>query len=132
MPDIPSANPKGQNHRRMDQRAEIVHEVKLTPGSLLAKITGKQRLGVNSTHHQAVARVAPGLRVTALSDDGIIEALEGNWCGSLTETASPVTCSKLPFLVSVQFHPERLEDRYWEHRAIFRAFVAACAQKKIL
>jgi len=33
----------------------------------------------------------------------------------------------LPFLLSVQFHPERLVDRYREHRAIFRGFIQACA-----
>jgi gamma-glutamyl-gamma-aminobutyrate hydrolase PuuD len=32
----------------------------------------------------------------------------------------------LPFLLSVQFHPERLADRYPEHRAIFQAFAQAC------
>ena len=108
--DIPSQLPRAINHRRMDRRSEIVHEVRLTPGSLLAKITGRQRLGVNSTHHQAVARVAAPLKVAAVSSDGIIEGLE----------LKPGAASMLPFLLSVQFHPERLVDRYPEHRAIFR------------
>ena len=46
----------------MDKRSEMVHEVRLTADSLLAKITGAQKLGVNSTHHQAVDRVAPALQ----------------------------------------------------------------------
>jgi gamma-glutamyl-gamma-aminobutyrate hydrolase PuuD len=33
----------------------------------------------------------------------------------------------LPFLLSVQFHPERLADRHPEHAAIFQAFAQACA-----
>jgi putative glutamine amidotransferase len=114
--DIPTLCPGCINHRRMDLRTEVVHEARLTPDSLLAKITGKQQLGVNSTHHQSVGRVAPGLRVTASSEDGIVEGLE-------LELES---ARKFPFLVSVQFHPERLEDRYPEHHAIFRAFAAAC------
>jgi putative glutamine amidotransferase len=100
----------------MDRRSDIVHEARLTPGSLIAKIAGRHRLGVNSTHHQAVARVAGPLKVTAVSDDGIIEGLE----------LRPGVAKMLPFLLSVQFHPERLADRYPEHRAIFQAFTRAC------
>jgi gamma-glutamyl-gamma-aminobutyrate hydrolase PuuD len=39
----------------------------------------------------------------------------------------PEAAGYLPFLLSVQFHPERLADRYPEHRAIFGAFTVACA-----
>src|ERR1700722_4296757 len=56
--DIASQIPGAIDHRQMSKRSEVVHEARLTEGSLLAKITGKRRLGVNSTHHQAVARVA--------------------------------------------------------------------------
>src|SRR5204863_1320467 len=61
--DIRTQLPQAINHRRMDKRSEIVHEVELTRGGLLAKITGRQRLGVNSTHHQAVSDLAPPLKV---------------------------------------------------------------------
>lgn len=115
--DIPSQIQGAIDHRRMDKRCEVVHEVTLTPGSLLAKIAGKQKVGVNSTHHQAVATVAPCLEVTGVTSDGVVETLElkpgDSW---------------LPFLLSVQFHPERLVDRYPEHRAIFQAFTRACAR----
>ena len=115
--DIPSQLPAALNHRRMDKRSQIVHDVRLTDQSLLAKITGRQTLGVNSTHHQAVARVASPLQITAWSTDGVIEGLE----------LKPEAASSLPFLLTVQFHPERLVDRYAEHQAIFRAFTGACA-----
>jgi putative glutamine amidotransferase len=118
--DIATQKPRAMDHRRTDKRGEIVHEVQLTPGSLLAKITSGQKLGVNSTHHQAVARVAAPLRPTARSDDGIIEALE----------LKPGGSRWLPLLLSVQFHPERLMDRYPEHRAIFRAFIQACLHRR--
>lgn len=114
--DIRSELPDAMNHRRTDKRGEVVHEVRLTPDSLLAKITGAGMLGVNSTHHQAVAHVAPPLRVSAVSADGVIEGLE----------LKPAPANGLPWLVSVQFHPERLADRHPEHRAIFRAFAQAC------
>ena len=115
--DIASQVPGALAHRRTDRRSEVVHDVRLTPDSLLARITGKQNLGVNSTHHQAVGRVAPPLRVTATSADGVIEALE----------LQPSVAKALPFLLSVQFHPERLVDRYPEHNDLFRAFVSSCA-----
>ena len=114
--DIPGQRPRAMNHRRMDWCSEIVHEVRLTPGPILGKITGRQKLGVNSTHHQAVAWVAAPLKVAAVSGDGIIESLE----------LGPGTAKMLPFLLSVQFHPEWLADRYSEHRAVFRGFTRAC------
>jgi putative glutamine amidotransferase len=117
MADIPQQLPGALNHRRLDKRSEVVHEARLTPGSFLAKIAVEPMLGVNSTHHQAVGRVAPALRVSAASADGVVEGLE----------LQPKAAGWLPFLLSVQFHPERLEDRYREHRAIFQAFAAACA-----
>jgi len=114
--DIPAQKKPSINHRRMDKRSDMVHEVRLTADSLLAKITGAQKLSVNSTHHQAVNRVAPALRPVAVSDDGIVEGLE----------LKPSSAGWLPFLLSVQFHPERLADRYPEHQAIFDGFAQAC------
>jgi putative glutamine amidotransferase len=116
--DIPSQVPGAANHSRMDAKDRVVHEVSLTQDSLLASIVGGQSLGVNSSHHQAVASVAPTLRVTGRSPDGIIEALELN----LAER------SRRPFLLAIQFHPERLIERHAAHREMFRAFVRACAR----
>lgn len=114
--DIASQLPKAINHRRMDKRGEVVHEARLTDDSLLAKMTGRQTLGVNSTHHQAVARIAKPLRVTARSADGVVEGME----------LRPEAAWLLPFLLTVQFHPERLVARYPEHQKIFSGFILAC------
>ena len=114
--DIAGQLPNALNHHQMDRKAEMVHEVRLTPDSLLAKITGTVRLGVNSTHHQAVAQVAGPLRAVALSADQVVEGLE----------LKPGAARCLPFLLSVQFHPERLAARSPEHRALFGAFTRAC------
>jgi putative glutamine amidotransferase len=114
--DVRTQLPKAINHRRMDRRSELVHEVRLTETGVLAKITGSKSLGVNSTHHQAVGRVAPLLQVIARSDDGVVESMQ----------LKPSQARMLPFLLTVQFHPERLADRYPEHRAIFTAFTQAC------
>ncbi len=119
--DIPTQQPNAINHRRMDRRNTIVHEVRLTPGSLLFKITGRNRLGVNSTHHQAVGRVAEALTPVAVGDDGVVEGLELN-----PALARKSRAALLPFLLSVQFHPERLAERHAEHRMIFQAFIESC------
>jgi putative glutamine amidotransferase len=117
--DIASQVAGALNHRRMDKKDKIVHDVELTPGSLLATITGETVIGVNSSHHQAAGRVAGLLSVTARSADGVIEGLE----------LAPSVRDRLPFLLAVQFHPERLSASHRPHRALFESFVAACALK---
>ena len=115
--DIPTQCPSSTAHSRMDAGRDLVHEVDVVPGSLLARITGRTRLGVNSIHHQAVDQVAAPFEVIARAPDGIIEAL------GIQADAHP----SLPFLLAVQYHPERLADQFPEHRALFAAFVAACS-----
>lgn len=118
--DIRQQVPGALNHQRLDKAGELVHEVALTPGSLLAKICGRQILGVNSSHHQAVRKPAGPFIVTAASADGLVEAME----------LKPDAGKGMPFFLSVQFHPERLTQKHQEHRAIFDVFVAACARNR--
>ena len=79
-------------HQRPDAKWEPVHDICIERESVLFQCVGRDRVGVNSTHHQAVREVAPGFRVSAKSDDGVIEGIESQ---------------TLP-IVAVQFHPERL------------------------
>src|SRR5688572_29430023 len=74
--DIASQIPGALDHRRLDRKNDIVHDAELTDGSLLANIARDNKLGVNSSHHQAVADVADPFAVTARSIDGVIEAME--------------------------------------------------------
>ena len=117
--DIPRQRPEALNHKRMDRKDKVVHAVQLKPDSLLAQIFGRPVLGVNSTHHQAIARVARPFEVTAASADGIIEAVE----------LRRADRSLLPYLLSVQFHPERLIDGHPEFLDLFRSFAEACASQ---
>ena len=116
--DIRQQVPGALNHQRMDRPLDLVHEAALTPGSLVSKICKARVLGVNSTHHQAVLEPAEAFTATARSRDGIVEAME------LKSELSGM----LPFLLSVQFHPERLVQKHSRYRAIFETFVAACAK----
>jgi putative glutamine amidotransferase len=116
--DIRSQIPNALNHRSLDRKDQIVHDVELTPETLIARIVGQTKLGVNSSHHQAVARIAGPLHPTARSEDGIVESLE----------LKPTNAAQMPYLLAVQFHPERLCARHREHWSIFRSFTRACAE----
>jgi putative glutamine amidotransferase len=72
------------------------HEVRIEGDSLLAAVTGEVRGEVNSAHHQAIARLGEGLSVNCYAEDGTIEGIE--W-------AVP---EGRPFLLAVQWHPERM------------------------
>jgi len=114
--DIATQLPNTLNHRRMDKKTEPVHDIKVVPDSLLARLAGQESFGVNSTHHQAIGKLAPQLRVVAQSPDGVIEAVELKDAG------------QGPFLLAVQFHPERLIDKSAVFLQIFSGFVKACAR----
>jgi len=112
--DLPSQAPSEIKHARLDLKDKVVHPIEINEDSMLAQILGKREIGVNSTHHQAIGKVAPGLKVTARAADGVIEA---------TELCKPI----LPYYLSVQFHPERLIWRHPQFLELFRSFTAACA-----
>ena len=118
--DIPRQLPKALNHNQPGKKFQGVHAAAVASDSRLARICGKDRIEVNSTHHQAVDCVAKLLKVTALSADGVIEALELN--DDLT--------ALLPFLMSVQFHPERLYNNHQEFLNLFSEFIRACCRKR--
>jgi putative glutamine amidotransferase len=118
--DISQQIPRAMNHSRTDRKDRVVHDVACESGSLMAALAGGARLGVNSSHHQAVARVAKPLRTTAVSRDGVVEGLE----------LAPAAAGRLPYLLAVQFHPERLFARHAEHLELFKTFVRACRRKR--
>ena len=115
--DIPTERPQAMNHARKGDAHKLVHSVEMATDSLMRKIFQCASIRINSVHHQAVGELAPMLRATAQTKDGIIEAIE------LTETEA----KNAPFLLGVQFHPERLIDTHPEFLRVFKAFVKACA-----
>jgi putative glutamine amidotransferase len=85
------------------------HPVRIEAGTLLGRVLEAETAVVNSFHHQAVARLAPGFRVAARSPEGIIEAIERE---------------DRPFYLGVQWHPERMPESPHSAR-LFHAFVDA-------
>ena len=90
-----------------------VHTVTVRRGTLLSRILGQDTVLVNSQHHQAVDQVAPGFTLAALSEDGIVEAIEK---------------PDARFCLGVQWHPEWLSDADPAMQGLFDAFVNACSK----
>ena len=90
-----------------------VHTVTVRRGTLLSRILGQDTVLVNSQHHQAADRIAPELEIAALSEDGIVEALEK---------------PDAHFCLGVQWHPEWLSDADPAMQSLFDAFVNACSK----
>ena len=90
--DLPSQRPAEIDHRQKGARNDRSHRVEVVPQTMLAEALRTTQLEVNSFHHQGIRKLAPGLKVSALSPDGLAEGLE--------QDAGPA------WLLAVQWHPE--------------------------
>lgn len=104
---------------------DLRHSVSLEPASRLAGLLGATRFEVNTRHHQAVSRVAPGMKAvgwhpeTTLGGETLVEAIEAQ------------DASRWAF--GVQWHPENLVELQNEAgriaRRIFQAFAEAARRE---
>ena len=110
--DIEAERPEALPHASDGPRDARIHDVLVAPGRL-GDALGTRSIRVNSFHHQALDRVAEGLKVTAVAPDGIVEGVE--------------TPDESWWVVGVQWHPEELVGAAepWDRR-LFAAFAAAC------
>jgi putative glutamine amidotransferase len=114
--DIPSDRPSLITHRCEDY-TKCYHYVTLNKSSELYLICRTDTGWVTSNHHQAVGKPAPGISVSALSADGIIEAIEySNPAGK-------------PFFEAVQWHPERMSSENPLSMPLMKAFLKSSAKK---
>jgi putative glutamine amidotransferase len=89
-------------------RSHLAHTIEVDPASELGQAAGEHKIRVNSFHHQAIRRLAPGLHQSAKGEDGTVEGVE----------------SDDGLIVAVQCHPEELTtDLPWA-RTLFERFVA--------
>ena len=101
-----------EGHRQTPIPAvERPQHVTVTPDTRLHALVGAEEIMVNSFHHQAIKNIAPSLVITAVADDGTVEAME-----------DPAH----PFFLGVQWHPEYYHRDDRTSAAIFEAFVKAC------
>ena len=98
-------------HSDFMKKAKTAHIVTVTEGTKLFELFGEKEVGVNSLHHQAVEKVGENLIVSAVSEDGFVEAVELN---------------NHPFCVAVQWHPEHMSKNNHLQQKLFNEFVKAC------
>jgi putative glutamine amidotransferase len=84
---------KDENGKKMDSS----HEIHVDKNSFFYEVTKAEKGKVNSAHHQGLGKIAPELKVTAVSEDDVAEALEYK------------DKTNKPFFLCVQWHPERLK-----------------------
>jgi putative glutamine amidotransferase len=91
------------------------HPIVVEPGSRLHSALGVDEIEVDSFHHQALDRVAPGLTVVARAPDGVVEAVEMDGDA---------------YVLAVQWELQeewRVDGRFL---ATFAQFVAAAAERR--
>lgn len=105
--DIPTELPNAVSHSMKPPYDVPAHVVSVTPESPLHRLIGKERLEVNSCHHQGIMRLGKGLRVMAVADDGLVEA---------------VYMPDRRYVWAVQWHPEMsIGDE--DSKKLFTSFV---------
>lgn len=115
--DIYAQVPNALGHSPKNIEPHVLyHSVKIEKDSILFKIYEDYNINVNSYHHQSVKELGEGMKVSALSQDGIIEAMEN---------ASP----NGQCIIGVQWHPEGLVAKHEEALELFNYFVEKCTEK---
>jgi len=102
-------------HHQDAPRSYATHVIEVQEGSRLLNILGQSSIRVNSFHHQAVKKAAPGFIVSAVARDGIVEGIES---------------AHHSFAIGVQFHPEMMWQNNPPMTALFTAFVSAAETYK--
>lgn len=95
------------------KRDHLAHDVAVTAGSRLRDVLARDRITVNSMHHQGIKTLARDLVASAIAPDGLVEAVE-----------LPAS----PFCVGVQWHPEVFDMANPDTRHVFQEFVAAAGR----
>lgn len=86
-----------RDHKKQGEFDDGIHEIHVDKNSFFYEVSKAEKGKVNSAHHQGLGKIAEELKVTAVSEDDVPEALEYK---------NP---SNKSFLLCVQWHPERLK-----------------------
>ena len=114
--DIATELPNARSHQQTHDRTQPQHPVEVRESTMLADAVGRGQLMVNSTHHQAIAKVGTGLTVSATASDGVIEAIETKADGQ--------------FVMGVQWHPEMLIETLPVQLSIYKMLVTRARDRR--
>ncbi|ASN05397.1 gamma-glutamyl-gamma-aminobutyrate hydrolase family protein [Virgibacillus necropolis] len=114
--DIETNNPNAIKHFQQAARPNPTHEIQIGDDSQLFQILKSSTFRVNSMHHQAIDKLAPGLKIVAVAPDGIIEAVEG--------------VDKSSLWLAIQWHPEEMASEDPAMQGLFKAFIDKCTLAK--
>src|SRR5699024_8568091 len=98
-------------HLRHDQNTNPergTHTVYFDHNSFIFELFGEKTV-TNSFHHQAIKQVAPGLKVTGRTEDGVIESVE--------------KCDDHQFMIGLQWHPEMMYKQDEKMARLFKVFI---------
>lgn len=105
------------NHVQLSaHREDVSHKVTFSSSSMLYNICGESAY-TNTFHHQCIKALGENLRITGISSDGVIEAVE-----SVTH----------PFIVGVQWHPECMYDSSPSMQKLFDNFIKFSSDSKVI
>ncbi len=106
--DLPTQRPTNVDHHMAPPYDRAAHMVTIEKNTPLYRCLGKEQMGVNSYHHQAIKELGQGLYPMATSEDGLVEA---------------VYVPTHPFFWALQWHPEFSYKNDEDSRKIFEAFI---------
>lgn len=110
--DISASINTSIRHNAPESNGSPCHEIRISAGSVLERIAGRQEIRVNTTHHQAIERPGKDLKVIARAYDGVIESV--------------VHTDPAQRILGVQWHPEKSFNCDVFSRRLFENFIARC------
>ena len=109
--DLPSEHPSATEHHMAPPYDRAAHNIEVIANTRLAQIIGAGTHQVNSYHHQAIKDLSEKVEEMAISEDGLVEAIE---------------VKQQKFAIAVQWHPEFSFENCQDSVKLIQAFINAC------
>lgn len=108
--DLVTERQSKTSHQMKPPYDRAFHQVQIIKGTPLYEALGKEQIGVNSYHHQAIRTCGAKTEVMAVAEDGLIEGIYR---------------PDKTFIWGIQWHPEFSYKKEEDQQRIFKVFVDA-------